>query len=221
MKILDIPLENRPRERFLQRGADGLSDAELLAIILQKGTYGENAVDMSNRLISIYGLDKLADLSIQELRAIKGIGPAKAMHIKAIFEVNKRVRVANAPPIIKTAQEAHFYLCPKLESLDREQFVILHLNNRYALLKEEVVSVGIVDETVIHPRELFKAAIKESTSKIIIAHNHPSGDPLPSVNDKRTTKTLVEAGKIVGIPVIDHIIIAKNGYYSFREHNQL
>jgi len=221
MKILDIPPENRPRERFLRGGADGLSDAELFAIILQTGTFGENAVDLSNRLIAAHGLERLAALSIQELQAIKGIGPAKAMQIKAIFELNKRVRTASASPTIKTAREAYAYLCPKLESLDRECFVVLHLNTRYRLVKEELISLGIIDETVLHPRELFKSAIKEGTSKFIIAHNHPSGDPNPSINDKRTTRTLVEAGKIIGISVIDHIIVGKNQYYSFRDKNQL
>ena len=221
MKILDIPLENRPRERFLKGGADGLSDAELLAIILQKGTMGENAVDVSNRLIAAYGLDKLAVLSLKELQAIKGIGPAKAMQIKAGFELNKRRVVTGGSQRIRSAKDVYSYLSEKLQNLDRERMVVLHLNARQGIIKEEVVSVGVVDGTMIHPREVFKNAIKESTTNIIVVHNHPSGDVEPSKNDLESTRSLVETGKIIGIRVLDHVIIGRKGYFSFKENGKL
>jgi len=186
MIIKDIPKENRPRERFQKLGAAALSDAELLAIILQKGTIGENVIDMCNRLISRYGVDKLSELSLKELQEIKGIGPAKAMQIMVLFEFSKRYA----------------------------------LDSKNKIIKDEIISTGILNASLVHPREVFKSAIKESANAIILVHNHPSGDPTPSEEDKRITKILFDAGKFLDIKLLDHVIIGDT-YYSFKEKGEI
>lgn len=218
MRIKDISKENRPRDRFQKNGASSLSDAELLAVILQKGSKGENVIDMSNRLISKYGLSKLSDLSLKELQEIKGIGPAKAMQIKALFEFNKRhnlSRLSNCS--IKCAKDVFEYASQRLQSNDKEQVIILHLDSKNRVIKDEVISIGTLNASIIHPREVFKSAIRESANSIILVHNHPSGDPAPSEEDKQITKRLNEAGKLLDIEILDHVIVGKDGYYSFKE----
>lgn len=221
MRMKDIPPENRPRERLLKYGPENLSDAELLALILEKGTRDENVVDMSNRLISRYGFDNLSCLSLTEIQEIKGIGLAKAMQIKALFELYKRVKGRKVLSTIKSAKDVFAYLQPRLRDLDKEQFVVLHLNSKNKLIREETVSVGILDTALVHPREIFKNAIKESASKIVVVHNHPSGDVSPSENDIKTTRVLFGAGDVLGITVVDHVIIGGEQYYSFREQGKL
>jgi len=220
MRIKDISKENRTRERFLKNGAMALSDAELLAIILQKGSKKENVVDMSNRIISKNGIDKLSELSLKELQEIDGIGPGKAMQIKALFEFNKRYSSSkqNGKPI-KSAKDVFEYCSPKLSGVDKEHFIILHLDTRNRVIKDEIVSVGTLNSSVIHPREVFKSAIKESANAIILVHNHPSGDTKPSEEDKTITERLFDAGELLDIKVLDHIIIGNDCYYSFKEKN--
>src|SRR3989344_2987328 len=183
MRIKDISLENRPRERLEKHGPSVLSDAELLAIILKTGTKEENVIDMSNRLISKYGFDKLSACSLSELQEINGIGSAK------------------------------------MSFLDREQFMILHLDIKNRVLKDEIVSIGALTGTIAHPREVFKSAVKESAYSVILVHNHPSGDPTPSDEDLRMTKRLLEAGEILGIKVLDHVIVGKEEWWSYTDHN--
>jgi DNA repair protein RadC len=216
MRIKDIPENNRPRERFVSKGADALSDAELLAIILQKGNKEENVIDMSNRLLSKYGIDKLSDLSLTELQQIKGIGPAKAMQIKALFEFNKRYNISktNGKPIT-CAKDVFEYASPKLSGLDKEHFMVILLDSKNKVIKDEVVSVGTLNSSIIHPREVFKTAIRESANAIILVHNHPSGDPTPSEEDEEITNLLVKAGKLLSISVLDHVIIGRDKWYSF------
>ena len=218
MRIKDITKENRPRERFQKNGANSLSDAELLAVILQKGSKEENVIDMSNRLISKYSLSKLSDLSLKELQDIKGIGPAKAMQIKALFEFNKRHNLSKLNnSSIKCAKDVFEYASHRLQSNDKEHFMIIHLDSKNKIIKDEVISIGTLNASIIHPREVFKSAIRESANSIILVHNHPSGDPTPSKEDEKITKTLNEAGNLLDIEVLDHVIIGKNVYYSFKE----
>ena len=219
MRIKDISKENRPRERFQKFGASVLSDAELLAIILQKGNKEENVIDMSNRLISKHGLNKLSDLSLSEIQEIKGIGPAKAMQIKALFEFNKRHNLAKIDnSIIKCAKDVFDYVSKRLPSKDKEHFIILHLDSRNRIIKDEVISIGTLNVSIIHPREVFKSAIKESTNAIILVHNHPSGEPSPSHEDNKITKRLLEAGELLNIKVLDHVILGNESYWSFKEN---
>jgi len=222
MRIKDIPKENRPRERLKQNGVDALSNSELLAVILQKGTQKENVIDMSNRLLSKYSIDKLSDCSLTELKAIPGIGDAKAMQIKAIFEINKRNSVSKTNgKAIKSAKDVFDYMFPKLSGLDKEHFVVLFLDSKNHVIKEETVSVGILNASLIHPREVFKSAIKESANSIILVHNHPSGDCEPSEGDLNATCRVRDSGKVLKINLIDHVIVSKDGYYSFKENSKM
>jgi len=221
MRIKDISRENRPRERLEKFGASALSDAELLAIILQQGTQDENVVDMSNRLISKHGIDKLSDLSLKELQEIKGIGPAKASQIKALFEFNKRHNLAkkNGTPI-KSAKDVFEYASHILSDKSKEHFMILHLDSKNRVIKDEIISVGILNASIVHPREVFKSAIKESANAIILVHNHPSGDPTPSCEDIKITDMIFKAGEIIGINVLDHVIVGDT-HYSFKEEKRI
>lgn len=222
MRIKDISKENRPRERFQKLGASALSDAELLAIILQKGSKEENVIDMSNRLITKYGLNKLSDLSLNEIQEIKGIGPAKAMQIKGLFEFNKRHSLAKMNnSIIKSARDVFDYASKRLPSKDKEHFMILHLDSRSRIIKDEVISIGTLNASIIHPREVFKSAIKENTNAIILVHNHPSGEPSPSQEDSKITRRLLEAGELLDIKVLDHVIIGNETYWSFKENKRI
>jgi len=218
MRIKDISLENRPRERMEKQGVSVLSDSELLAVILQKGTKEENVIDMSNRLISKYGVSKLSSCSLKELQEIKGIGKAKASQIIALFEFNKRHSLSkqNGKPI-KSAKDVYDYCHPKLNGADKEHFMILHLDTRNKIIKDEIISVGTLNSSIIHPREVFKSAIKESANSIILIHNHPSGDSKPSREDHEITDKLFSAGELLSIKVLDHVIIGKDNWYSFND----
>ena len=218
MRIKDISKDNRPRERLEKLGANVLSDAELLAIILQKGNKEENVIDMSNRLLSKYGIGKLSDLSLKELQEIKGIGPAKAMQILALFEFNKRHNLAKSFSLhVKKSQDVFNLFHEKLKDEKQEKFILIMLNNKNNLIAHEVVSVGTLDSALIHPREIFKPAIKNSAAKIILVHNHPSGDPTPSEIDLKVTDRLVEVGNTIDIPIVDHVIIGNGKWWSWRE----
>lgn len=218
MRIKDISKENRPRERLEKLGANVLSDAELLAIILQKGNKEENVIDMSNRLLSKYGIGKLSDLSLKELQEIKGIGPAKSMQILALFEFNKRHNLAKNFSIhVKKAQDVFNLFHERLKDEKQEKFILLMLNNKNNVIAQEIVSVGTLDSALLHPREIFRPAIKNSAAKIILVHNHPSGDPTPSEIDLKVTDKLIEVGNTIDIPVVDHVIVGNGKWWSWRE----
>ncbi len=214
-----MPEQNRPRERFKKYGPETLSDAELFAIILRTGTSGENVVDMSNRLIAEYGLDKLFECSLKELQSIKGIGPDKSMQILSMAELGKRYQLSKKPlKKIKTPNEVYDLLYEKLKNEKQENIIILMLNAHNNIIGEELISKGILNASIIHPREIFKPAIKNSASKIIMVHNHPSGDPNPSKNDKEITMKLHNASKILDIELLDHIILGEKKLFSIKEN---
>jgi len=224
MKIKDFPEQNRPRERFLKYGPDALSDAELMAIILRTGTRGskeipgENVVDMSNRLIKEYGLDKLFECSLKELQKIKGIGPSKAMQILAMTTIGKRYNQSKTPvKRISSAKDVFDLFHERLKDEKQENFYVLMLNTQNYIIEERIISKGTLDKTLIHPREIFRYAIKNAVSKIILVHNHPDGDPTPSKNDLEITEELIKAGNLLGIKVIDHVIIGNKEKWSWKE----
>jgi len=220
MKIKDLPDSSRPRERFLKHGPEALSDAELFAIILRTGSPNENVIDMSNRLIKEKGLDKLFDCSLRELQEIKGIGPSKAMQILAMAELGKRYSDSKKPRRFISSAKAVFDLMhEKLKDEKQEHFIVIHLNNRNYYIKEELITKGVLDASIIDAREVFKSAIRNSASRVILVHNHPSGDPKPSKEDIEVTEKLIESGNLLGITVLDHIIIGNNNYWSWREKN--
>lgn len=217
--IHDLPEEERPRERLVKFGEQALSAQELLQVILGRGVAGESVVVTAQKLLSQFGsLQKLAEASIEELSSVKGIGPAKVAQIKAVFEIGRRLS-AQAPPYkskeLTDPKKAYQLIKSKLKDYAREHFYVIALNSRNHSITE--VSVGSLDASIVHPREVFSEAIKNKAASVIFAHNHPSGDTEPSENDLIITKRLIEAGKILGIEIIDHIIVTKNGFLSFKE----
>jgi DNA repair protein RadC len=221
MKILDLPNSSRPRERFLKLGPEALSDAELFAILLRTGTKGENVIDMSNRLIKEYGLDKLLECSLKELEKIKGIGPSKAMQILTIAELQKRINQSKAPvKKITCAKDVFEYFHERLKDEKQENFYILMLSTQNHILGEQLISKGVLDAAILHPREVFKPAIKNSASKIILVHNHPSGNPQPSPEDLDITSKLIQDGNLMDIKVLDHVIIGGEEWWSWKDESK-
>lgn len=222
MRIHDLDPENRPRERFLRHGASSLSPAELLALILRSGTKNLNIIDTCNELIAMYSLEQLADLPLSELQKIKGIGQAKAMQIAAIFELNKRIHFRrNELKKIQSAADVFEYMTGRIPDETKEHLFVLHLNTKNRVIRHENVSVGTLNASLIHPREVFKSAIRESAHSIILVHNHPSGDVEPSNADRQVTGILKQAGSILQIELLDHVIVGKEKWFSFREHSLL
>ncbi len=218
--IKDLPLLSRPRERLEALGPQGVSEAELLAIILVTGSQKETALDLANRLLSKFqGLRGLLDVSLEELTTVPGIGYAKACQVRAALELAKRVQAwrENAMPVIKCPGDVAGLLMAEMRFLDREHFRILCLDTKSNVLKIETVSVGSLNASIVHPREVFKSAIRRSAAAILLAHNHPSGDPTPSKEDIDVTRRLWEAGEILGIKVLDHVIMGDNKYTSLKE----
>ncbi len=222
MRIHDFDPEQRPRERFLHSGAASLSPAELLAIVLRTGTKNLNIVDICNEIIAKFTLEKLSTITIKELQEVKGIGKAKAMQIVAVFELNKRLHYSrNQNKKIQAASDIFEYMAGRVPDETKEHLFVLHLNTKNQITKTELVSVGTLNAALIHPREVFKAAIKESSHAIILVHNHPSGDTEPSNADKQVTELLKKASAVIQIELLDHIITGKTGWFSFRESGLL
>ncbi|GMX66494.1 MULTISPECIES: RadC family protein [Paenibacillus] len=220
MTLRDVPSEDRPRERMMLYGAQALSNAELLAILLRTGTYQESAVHVAQRLLlECGGLRMLTDMSMEQLTEIKGIGEAKALQIQAGIELGRRLArsTMNETVTIRSPQDVAALLMEDLRYLQKEHFVCLFLNTKNHVIGQETLSMGSLNASIVHPREVFRAAIKRSSASIVCAHNHPSGDPTPSPEDVEITKRLVQAGEIVGIDVLDHIVIGDKRYVSLKE----
>jgi DNA repair protein RadC len=219
-KITRWPEKERPRERLLQHGPQPLSEAELLAILLGKGTRKKTAIDLGRELLDQYGsLQKLFSRSPSELMKVKGIGSAKAATLSATFELVRRTqsqRDASGGSFKRSSDVANHYL-PLMRDLRKEVFKILLLNRANRLIRDVTVSEGTLEASIVHPRDVFREAILEPASGIILIHNHPSGNPSPSEEDLRITKQLVEAGRLLGIKVYDHIILAGESYRSFAD----
>ncbi|CAG5092421.1 DNA repair protein RadC [Thermobacillus xylanilyticus] len=222
--LRDIPREDRPRERMMIDGAEALSDAELLAILLRTGTRNESAVNLANRILrECGGLRQLVDMSIAELTNIRGVGPAKAVQLRAGIELGRRLarRAASDRPAIRKPEDAAKLVMEDLRSELKEHFVCLFLNTKNQVLARETLSVGTLNASLVHPREVFRAAIKRGSASIICLHNHPSGDPTPSPEDIALTRRLQEAGALIGIDVLDHIVIGDGRFISLKEQGYL
>lgn len=220
MKIKDIVKESRPRERFQNYGPKSLSEPELLAIILRTGSIGESVLDLSNKLISEFGLKNLFDLSIEELIKIKGIGKGKAIQILVISELIRRINCSiNKLDKITSAKDVFNLFKENYRGVKKEIFSILLLDTQNKIIKVEEISIGILDASIIHPREIFKSAIRASSSKIILIHNHPSGESRPSQEDLEITKKMIEIGEFIGIEVLDHVIMGDGEYWSYVEND--
>ncbi|AIY80160.1 JAB domain-containing protein [Clostridium botulinum] len=221
LKIKDIPKKERPKEKLLSYGADTLNNSELLAIILRTGTKGENVLQLSNRLLSKFqGLDGILEASLDDITSIKGIKEGKASQILALAELFKRFRTfksADRDIKIMSPNDLAMLINGEMSLLKQEILKVIFLNTKNIVIGTKDVFKGSLNTSIVHPREIFKEAVNKSSAKIIISHNHPSGDPTPSKEDINITLRIKECGEIMGIQLLDHIIIGKNGFISLKE----
>ena len=219
--IHDLPVSERPRERLQKFGAEALSTQEILALILGRGIAGESVTVTAQRLLSQFGNVKgIGGASLEELTQVKGIGLAKASQIKAALELANRLETSAEPdknlPVVKTPDEVVNLIKGRLKDKKKEHFLAILLDTRSQLIKVAPISVGSLDSSIVHPREVFKEALSASAASVIFVHNHPSGDPAPSADDIKLTKRLVQAGEIMGIEVLDHVIIGNKRFLSLK-----
>jgi DNA repair protein RadC len=221
-KIKDLPKHKRPREKFIERGAENISDAELLAILIRTGRAGKSALDIAKDVLKIFPLSNLFDITVKDLSGINGLEDTKSVTIKAALELGKRAigQFNNSLPIIDSVKAAAAQLTD-LSGKQKEHFIALYLNARKQLLHKEIISVGTLTESLVHPREVFEPALRFFASSVILAHNHPSKSMEASIEDIKLTEKLIRAGFIMDIEVLDHIIITDNGYTSFKEKGLL
>lgn len=222
LTIHDIPSSERPRERLLSFGAESLSSIELLALVLGSGLRGESVLVTSQKLLSKFGsLNGVLSASIADLMSVRGLGQAKAAQIKACFEIVRRVkggRVSETGMVVMRSLDVYRIVCSKIVQFSKEHFVVLSFDIRNRYLGVDTVGVGILNANLIHPRETFEAAIRRHAAQVVISHNHPSGNCSPSDEDIEVTKRLCEAGKILGIELVDHVIVSETGFYSLRDN---
>ncbi|HLG21920.1 MAG TPA: DNA repair protein RadC [Candidatus Manganitrophaceae bacterium] len=224
MKIKEWPQGERPRERLLAEGAHVLSDAQLLAILLRTGSDQKNAVQLAIELLDQFqALGNLGNLAISELCSIRGIGPAKAAQLKAALELGRRSLVAPLSQKTKliSSRDVFNHFSPSLKHAKREIFKIILLDQKNKVIRDATISEGSLTLTVVHPREVFNPAVRDSAASVIFLHNHPSGDPAPSPEDIQMTRRLAEAGEVMGIEVLDHVIIGADDYFSFSDAGYL
>jgi DNA repair protein RadC len=224
LTIKDLPPSERPRERLMSDGANALSDAELLAIFIRTGSKRETAVQLAERvLVELGGLDLLPRMTIEELRAIGGLGPAKAATVMAAVELAKRLgsRMRAGQASVSSPGDAAALVMENLRYKLKEHFQVVLLDTKHKLMGIEEISIGSLNSSLIHPREVFRPAIQKACACVILIHNHPSGDPTPSREDLDVTRRLCEAGRLVGIEVLDHVIIGDGKFISFREKGLL
>lgn len=218
--IHDLPVSERPRERLNKYGVEALSAQEILAVILGRGISGESVTVTSQRLLSQFGnLKGIAEATIEELSDVKGIGPAKASQLKAAFELAKRLEdppESDKKPVVKTPEDVVNLVQKKLKGKKKEYFLVLSLDTRGKLIKTSEISIGSLDSSIVHPREVFKEALTASAASVIFVHNHPSGDPEPSEDDTKLTRRLADSGDILGIGVLDHVIVVDNDFKSLK-----
>lgn len=220
MLLREIPNEDRPRERLLQFGAEALSNTELIAILLRTGTLSESAVKLAGKVLSIAGgLRNMVDMSIEQLIGIRGIGQAKALQLQAGIELGRRLARSGLQdlPAIRSPKDAADLIMDELRYLQKEHFLVLFLNTKNRVVGKETLSIGSLNASIVHPREVFRSAIKRNSASIICAHNHPSGDPTPSPEDIEITRRLSEGGRLIGIELLDHLIVADRNYASLKE----
>jgi len=216
--IRDLARVERPREKLIHYGPARLSNKELLAIILRTGGKNENVLDLAGRVIRNCKSENLASVSYAEIRKISGIGPAKACEILACFELGRRLLKGKISSLFLKPEDVWKEL-KDIRELKKEHFVIFYLDSRNQEIEREIISVGSLNASLVHPREVFEPAVRIHAAQVILAHNHTSGNPEPSRDDLEINRRLVEAGKILGIEVIDHIIVTATGYLSFKEKN--
>ncbi len=222
MKIKDLPKHKRPREKLSERGAENLSDSELLAILIRAGRAGMSALDIARETLKKYPISQLLTVTKDELTGIKGLEDTKAITIKAALELGSRAvgSFHDSLPILDSVKATVAQLVD-LRGKQKEYFMVLYLNARKQLIHKETISIGTLTETLVHPREVFEPAIRNLASSIMLAHNHPSKNTEVSDEDIKLTEKLIQSGTILDIEVLDHIIITDDGYISFKEKGLL
>jgi DNA repair protein RadC len=221
--IKQLPPELRPRERLLAAGPSALSDGELLGLLFGIGSREKTAVELAGEVISeAGGLHGLYDVSVHELTQVNGIGEAKACMILAAVELGRRIGQVRNPgrPVVSSPADVDRLLRGRIANLDRENFVVVLLNTKNEVIETPLVSVGTLSASLVHPREVFKPAIRASAASVILAHNHPSGKVEPSREDREVTRRLGEAAEVLEIEVLDHVIVG-DGFFSMKEHGML
>jgi len=218
--VHDLPREERPRERLKRLGAEALSAQELLAVIISRGSPNKSVINIAQDLLTKFGnINAISQATIEQLTEIDGIGPARATQIKACFELGKRQELE--PELkdlsIENPKDVVDYIRKDIKDKAKEHFKLISLDARNKIICISNISVGTLNASLVHPREVFEEAITHNSASVILVHNHPSGDPEPSDDDLKMTKRLKESGNILGIEVLDHIIIGKNNYYSFKD----
>ena len=219
-RMIDLPCDGRPRERLMARGPAALSNAELLAIVLGTGVKDENVVRVSQRLLSTFGnLSGLAQASVAELMAARGLGPAKAAQLKAALELGRRLLVESPEqrPQVRSPADAANLLMSEMSLLEQEHLRVMMLDTKNRVLGSPTVYVGSLNTSLIRVGELFREAIRNNCASIIVAHNHPSGDPTPSPEDVAVTRQIAEAGKLLDVDVLDHLIIGRQRFVRLKE----
>lgn len=213
-----MPRVKKPRERLIEKGPEALKDSELLAILLGSGYKGKNVLEVAKQILSSHSPEKLVNISFDKLRKLKGIGQAKACLIKAAFELSKRALKVEEDilPIIKTPKDV-LNAVTNIRRNKKENFVVLYLNARNQVIHKETISIGSLNASIVHPREVFQPAVSKLAASIILAHNHPSGDTTPSDDDIQLTKRMVKAGEIMGIEVLDHVVVSEKEYLSMKD----
>ncbi len=216
MKLKDLPAVDRPREKMLKYGPDKLSNSELLALLLRTGTKNLNVVELAESILRSFSAKGLVDATVEDLSKVFGLGEAKACEITACFELGKRLLKDKKAALLMSPADVAREL-KDIAVLKKEHFIIFYLDPRLQQIKRETISVGLLETSLVHPREVFEPAILHTASQIIVAHNHPSGDTVPSESDLEVTKRLVIAGQVLGIEVLDHIIVTSENFLSLKE----
>lgn len=222
--IKELPENEKPREKLLKHGVERLSNQELLAILIRTGRANYSALDIAKEVLchDSRGLVALGNMTIEELTTIKGIGESKACQLMAGIEIGKRViESEHTKDKVTCPNDVFDHLKVRVRHLKKEKFFTILLDTKNQIIAVEDISTGSLNASIVHPREVFHYAIKKNAKSMILAHNHPSGHPSPSKEDHQITERLVEVGKLVGIEVIDHIVIGRETYYSFKEHFEL
>lgn len=226
--VNDLPPEERPRERLANLGAHSLSVHELLAIIISKGIKGESVMTTSQNLLAAFGsLNGLHEASLQDIQSVKGLGFAKACQVKAALELARRIEKSDSPVnmlVVKSKSkpvsqsEIYKLIKKQISTYTQEHFIVISLNTKSKVIGIDTIFIGTLNSSLVHPRETLETAIRRHAASFIVAHNHPSGDPEPSEEDTKVTKLLFEAGQIIGITMLDHLVIGKNSYFTFRDN---
>ncbi len=214
-------VSDRPRERLLEWGAAALSDVDLLAVLLGTGTSGADVMETAGRVARAVNLRRLHLVPIEDFQAIRGLGPARTAQLLAAAELGRRLWPdGDAAPLVRGPEQI-YDLTRDIRSANREHFVGFYLNARHQVLRRAIISIGSLNASIVHPREVFLSAIALSAASLVLAHNHPSGDPTPSEEDLAITRRLSEAGRLLGIELVDHVVVARDAYVSFRERKLL